>query len=413
MTAPFAAVCSTVSSLPHFHHFFLTRRHTVLRKIALLGLAGCAAALLCGCRPNGGGGGASASSGTVLVGYYGDLTGDTATFGTSTREGLELALDEINQDPPLGRKLEIRAEDDAGKSEQAVSVVTKLITQDQVAAVIGEVASSNSLAAAPVCQREKVPMITPASTNPQVTQVGDFISRICFIDPFQGGVMAKFAANTLKAKKAAILWDAKSDYSKGLREFFKNTFTQLGGQIVAEPSFSKGDSDFNAQLNSIKGADPDVIFVPGYYTEVGTIARQARDQGITVPLIGGDGWDSPKLFEGAGKALEGCYFSNHYSAENQAPAVQNFIKAYKAKYSGKTPDAMAALGYDAGKILADAIKRAGGTDSSALRDAIAQTKDFAGVTGTITLDENRNATKPAVVLQVKGNEFKFVETVEP
>lgn len=371
-----------------------------------------AASVLAGCPPPGGGGASGNGGGTgpILVGYYGDLTGPTATFGTSTREGVELAVEEINQDPPLGRPLEVRAEDDQGKSEQAVSVVTKLVDQDRVVAVLGEVASSNSLAAAPVCQRAGVPMITPASTNPQVTQVGDYISRICFIDPFQGSVMAKFAANTLNAKRAAILWDAKSDYSKGLRDFFKQTFT---GQIVAEPSYSAGDTDFNAQLNAIKQANPDVIFVPGYYTEVGTIARQARDQGIKAPLIGGDGWDSPKLFESAGKALEGCYFSNHYSAESTDPRVQDFISAYKQKYNGKVPDAMAALGYDAAKILADSLKRAGSTEGPKLRDAIAQTKDFAGVTGNITLDENRNATKPAVVLQITGDRFKYVETVEP
>lgn len=389
----------------------------MLRPLLLCLSAAAAVAALSGCPPpnkGGGTGGPSGSGGSsIVVGYYGDLTGDTATFGTSTKEGIDLAVSEINQKPPLGKNLEIRTEDDQGKSEQAVSVVTKLITQDQVVAVLGEVASSNSLAAAPICQRNTIPMITPASTNPQVTQVGDYVFRICFIDPFQGSVMAKFAAKTLKAKRAAILWDVKSDYSKGLTQFFKETFTRAGGQVVAEPSYAKGDSDFNAQLNAIKGAKPDVIFVPGYYTEVGTIARQARDQGIKVPLIGGDGWDSPKLFESAGQALEGCYFSNHYSTENKDPRVQNFIKAYKARYNGKDPDAMAALGYDAAKILAAAIERAGGTAGAALRDAIAQTKDFPGVTGNITLDPNRNATKPAVVLQVRGKGYKYMETVSP
>lgn len=385
----------------------------MIRKLSAGVAVVAAAAVLAGCPPSGGGAGggnAGGGSGAILVGYYGDLTGPTATFGTSTREGVDLAVDEINQTPPLGRPFEVRGEDDQGKSEQAVSVVTKLVDQDRVVAVLGEVASSNSLAAAPVCQRATVPMISPASTNPQVTEVGDYIFRICFIDPFQGSVMAKFAANTLKAKKAAILWDAKSDYSKGLRDFFKQTFS---GQIVAEPSYSAGDTDFNAQLNAIKQAKPDVIFVPGYYNEVGTIARQARDQGITVPLIGGDGWDSPKLFESAGKALEGCYFSNHYSPESKDPRVQDFIAAFKKKYNGKVPDAMAALGYDVTKILADSIQRAGSTEGPKLRDAIAQTKDFAGVTGNISLDANRNATKPAVVLQISGDSFKYVETVEP
>jgi branched-chain amino acid transport system substrate-binding protein len=378
-----------------------------VRQILLAFTLIAAAAGLAGCPGPGG------SGDTTLVGFYGDLSGSTATFGTSSKEGVDLAIEQINQDPPLGKKMEIRAEDDQGKPEQANTVVQKLLTQDRVVAVLGEVASSRSLAAAPICQRERVPMITPASTNPQVTQVGDYIFRICFIDPFQGSVMAKFARNTLNANRAAILWDVKNDYSKGLKDFFKKTFTELGGQVVAEPSYSEGDSNFNAQLSTIKNARPDCIFVPGYYTEVGTIARQARDQGIRVPLLGGDGWDSPKLFEGAGSALEGCYFSNHYSPESQDPRVQEFIKAYQARYSGKTPDAMAALGYDAAKILADAIKRAGSTESQALRDAIAQTKDFAGVTGNITLNEERNATKPAVVLRVTGKESKYVETVQP
>jgi branched-chain amino acid transport system substrate-binding protein len=381
-----------------------------VRQILLAFTLIAAAAGLAGCPGTGSGGG---SADATLVGFYGDLSGSTATFGTSSKEGVDLAVEQINQDPPLGKKIEIRAEDDQGKPEQANTVVQKLLTQDRVVAVLGEVASSRSLAAAPICQRERIPMITPASTNPQVTQVGDYIFRICFIDPFQGSVMAKFARNTLKANKAAILWDVKNDYSKGLKDFFKKTFEELGGRIVAEPSYSEGDSNFNAQLSTIKNAGPDCIFVPGYYTEVGTIARQARDQGIRVPLLGGDGWDSPKLFEGAGNALEGCYFSNHYSPESEDPRVQEFIKAYQARYGGKTPDAMAALGYDAAKILADAIKRAGSTESQALRDAIAQTKDFPGVTGNITLNEERNATKPAVVLRVTGKESKYVETVQP
>jgi branched-chain amino acid transport system substrate-binding protein len=375
--------------------------------VAAFGLAGC---------PGGGGsagGGGSSASGPILVGYYGDLTGNTATFGTSTKDGIELAVEEINQTPPLGRPFEVRTEDDQGKPDQASSVVTKLITQDQVVAVLGEVASSNSLAAAPICQKEKIPMISPSSTNEQVTQVGDYIFRICFIDPFQGSVMAKFSRNTLKAATAAVLTDVKSDYSTGLAKSFKATFTQLGGRIVGEQSYSGGDINFNAQLSNIKQASPEVIFVPGYYNEVGTIAGQAREMGIKVPFIGGDGWDSPKLFEAAGTALEGSYFSNHYSSESDAPAVQEFIKKFKAKFDGRTPDAMAALGYDTAKILAQAITAAGSTDGAALQQAIAKTADYPGVTGSITLDENRNAKKPAVVLQVKGKAYKYVETVEP
>ncbi len=399
------------------------------RRLLLVGLSSSALLGLAGCNPpadnssggggatgapSSGGGGAGGGSGdSIKVGMYGDMTGDTATFGQSMKKGLDLALDEINASPPLGRKLEVVVEDDRGKSDEAVSAVTKLITQDKVQAIIGEVASSNSLAAAPKCQQEKIPMITPASTNPEVTRQGDYIFRICFIDPFQGSVMAKFAFSSLKARKAVILSDLGSDYSKGLSQFFKETFLQLGGQVVAEQSYQKGATDFNAQLNSLKGSNPDVIFVPGYYSEVGTIARQARDLGIKAPMLGGDGWDSPKLFDGAGTALEGCYFSNHYSAESKDERVMKFISAFKAKFAGEVPDAMAALSYDTALLLVDAIKRAGGVESEKLREAIATTKGFAGVTGSITLDEERNAKKPAVVLQIRGKEFKYVETVQP
>jgi branched-chain amino acid transport system substrate-binding protein len=399
---------------------------TVLGCVALLG----AMTLLAGCPPppdsgSGGGGGTSAnggssggdgggsSAGSILVGFYGDMTGNTATFGTSTRNGIDMAVEEINRDPPLGKKLEIRGEDDQGKPEQANSAVTKLITQDNVVAVIGEIASTRSRAAAPVCQREKVPMISPASTNPAVTEVGDYIFRICFIDPFQGSVMAKFAYNNLKKKRAAILTDVKNDYSTGLTKFFEETYTGLGGQVVAKQSYSEGDTTFTAQLSSIKAANPDVLFIPGYYNEVGTIARQARDLGLSIPLIGGDGWDSEKLFESSGNALKGGFFSNHYATDSKDPRVVEFIKKYKAKYSGKLPDAMAALGYDSTKILAEAIKRAGSTDGLALRDAIAKTKDFPGVTGTITINEQRNATKPAVVLEIGDDSYKYVDTIQP
>jgi branched-chain amino acid transport system substrate-binding protein len=386
---------------------------------ALLGTVAAAAALS-GCPPPGGSGGTpsgapstGSAGGVIPIGFYGDLSGSTASFGTSTKEGVELALEEVNKTPPLGRPIELRPEDDQGKSEQSNSVVTKLVESDRVVAVIGNFTSSSSLAAAPICQRNKIPMLSPGATNVAVTQVGDYIFRDCFIDPYQGFVMAKFALENLKAKKAAILWDVKNDYSKGLKDAFHETFTKMGGRIVSEPSYSQGDSDFNAQLNTIKAAAPDVIFVPGYYTEVGTIARQARDQGIKVPLLGGDGWDSPKLFESAGTALEGAYFSNHYSTGNKDPRVQSFIAAYKAKYGGKEPDAIAALGYDALKMMADAITRAKSTDGPALRDALAQTKDFPGVTGDITIDENRNAKKPAVVLQIKGQSYQYVATVAP
>jgi branched-chain amino acid transport system substrate-binding protein len=358
--------------------------------------------------------GAASSSGPILVGEYGSLTGSEATFGTSADAGIQLAVQEINDAGGInGRPVQVKVEDNQSQTAEAANAVQKLITRERVVAVLGEVASGRSMAGAPICQGNRVPMISPASTNPDVTATGDYIFRVCFIDPFQGTVMAKFAAENLKLKRIAILKDQGQPYSTGLADNFKSAFTRMGGQIVAEEAFTATDTDFKAYLSAIKGRAPDGIFIPGYYTQVGTIGRQARELGIKVPLLGGDGWDSPKLFEAAGTALEGCYFSNHYSAEDPSPAIRNFIQRYKSRYSGQVPDAMAALGYDAMQVLADAMKRARSLSGPDLRDAIAETRDFPGVTGKITIDANRNAQKPAVVLQIKGNSYKYVTTIEP
>jgi branched-chain amino acid transport system substrate-binding protein len=348
----------------------------------------------------------------IKVGEFASLTGGSASFGQSSHKGTALAVDEINKaGGVLGKKIHLFTEDDQSQSGQPATIVRKLISSDKVIAVLGEVASSKSLEAAPICQQNKIPMISPASTNPKVTEVGDFIFRICFIDPFQGTVMAKFAISK-GWKKVAVLTDVKQDYSVGLAQFFKEGIAKNGGEIVKEQSYSSGDKDFKAQLTSIKASHPDAIFVPGYYAEVALIARQARQLGIKAPLLGGDGWVGESLLPVGGPALEGCYFSCHFSADDKSPVVQNFVSKYKAKY-GNTPDDMAALGYDSAMILADAIKRAGTTDEPALRDAIAATKDFKAVTGTITLDDKRNATKPAVILAIKDGKYQFQETVAP
>ena len=360
-----------------------------------------------------GGPSASNGTGTIVVGYYGDLSGRTSNFGQSTKEGVLMAADEINKAGGLnGRQVQILSEDDEGRPEKAATVVTKLIDQDKVVALLGEVASGNTLAAAPKAQGAKVPMISPSSTNPAVTQVGDYIFRVCFIDPFQGEVMAKFAANTLKAKKAAIMLDFNSPYSRGLTEFFEAAFKKLGGQIVNQQSYTQGDRDYKGQLTAIRSASPDVIYVPGYYGEVGVIAKQAQQLGIKAPLLGGDGWDATQLWELGGDALNGDFISNHYSVDDPSPAIQKFVADYQARYS-KRPDALAALGYDAMKVLAEGIKKAGTTDGPKLRDAIAQTKDFAGVTGTISLDAQRNAVKPAVVLKLQDKKYIYQETIYP
>lgn len=352
--------------------------------------------------------------GTIKIGVYGDLSGQTSSFGQSTRNGSQLAADEINAAGGInGRQVQLIHEDDQGEPGKAATVVAKLINQDQVRALIGEVASSNSIAAAPNAQAGRVPMISPSSTNPKVTQIGDYIFRVCFIDPFQGEVMAKFAANTLKAKKAAILFDSNSDYSKGLVQFFKAAFTKLGGEIVGEKAYAQRDRDFTGQLTAIRDLTPDVIYVPGYYQEVGVIAKQTKQLGIKAPLLGGDGWDSPQLWDLGGEALNGSFISNHYSVDDPSPVIQDFVKRFKAKYNGTAPDALAALAYDAMMVLADSIKRANGTECAALRTAIAQTKEYKGITGVISLNEERNAVKPAVVLELKDKQFVYKETIAP
>lgn len=352
---------------------------------------------------------------TIKIGLFADLTGQTSAFGQSSKNGAQLAVDEINAaGGVVGKKLEMVIEDDQGRPEQAKTVVSKLINQDKVQIILGEAASTNSLAAAPVAQEAKIPMITHASTNEQVTQVGNYIFRICFIDSFQGSVMAKFAANNLKAKTAAIIGDVNSTYSKGLTEVFEKEFTNLGGKIVSKQSYTQNDPDFKGQLTTVRALNPDVIYIPGYYGQVGIIAKQARELGMTMPLLGGDGWDAPEIWKLGGEGLKNTFISNHYASDNPAPEVQNFVKSYKDKF-GVQPDSMAVLAYDAVKLLADAVKRAGGADSDKLRDAIAQTKDFPAVTGKISINEKRDAVKLAVVLELDPSKSAYVykETIYP
>jgi branched-chain amino acid transport system substrate-binding protein len=371
---------------------------------------------LLGCPPKSesGAGNASTGGGDILVGEYGSLSGPQATFGQSTHNGIMMALDEINGAGGVsGRKIKVLTEDDQSKQEEAANAVTKLISQNGVLAVLGEVASSASMAAAPICQSNKVPMITPSSTNDDVTKKGDYIFRVCFIDSYQGENMAKYVAQQLHVKRAAILTDVKSDYSTGLTKVLETTFTSLGGQIVGKQSYANGDSDFRSQLTAVKGANPQVIFIPGYYTDIGQIAIQARDLGMTMPLVGGDGWESPKLIEIGGKALEGCYYSNHYFYADPSPVVRNFVQKYKDRY-GATPDALAALGYDAMKVLGDAMKRAKKLDGPSLRDAIAATKNFPGVTGAITIGPERNAMgKKLVIEEIRNGQLTLKATVQP
>ena len=325
-----------------------------------------------------------------------------------------LAVDQINQTEGInGRRIDVVIEDDQGSPELDATLVSKLIDQDRVVALIAGGASGNSLAAAPKAQSAEIPMIAPSSTNPAVIQVGNYIFRACFSDAFQGEVMAKFAARRLQAKKAAIMLDFNSPYSRDLTEFFELSFAKLGGQVVSKQSYTQGDSDYKGQLSSIKSAEPDVIYLPGYYGEIAIMAKEARQMGMTQPLLGGDGWDAPELWSLGGDALNGSYISNHYSVEDPSPAIQKFVADYKLHYGNLTPDAHAALAYDAMRFLADAIQRAGTTNGPKLRDAIAATKNFPGVTGIISFDSERNAIKPAAVLKLQDGKYIYQETIQP
>ncbi len=374
--------------------------------------------------PTGGGGGAS---GAIVIGEYGSMTGDQATFGTATDNGIQLAVKQANASGGIdGRQVRVGAsghpEDDQGLPDAALTAVKKMITQDKAVAVLGEVASKNSIAAAPFCNANRVPMISPSSTNPKVTQTGPYVFRVCFTDRFQGLVAARFAREVLHAKTAAVFYDTTSDYSKGLQGFFQDNFKRLGGTIVGVGTYQSSDKSFQSPLTTLKGTNPDVLFVPGYYKELGQIAREARGAGITVPLLGGDGWESPSLLQGASGALEGCYFVDHSALDVSDPDVKKFVDAYKAAYKAD-PDALSAQGYDAAGVLFAAMKTAGKPDGgdydsdayrAKLRDALAATKGYKGATGLISLDENRDAKKSAVVLQIKGSGYKnVVGTYQP
>jgi branched-chain amino acid transport system substrate-binding protein len=350
---------------------------------------------------------------TIKIGEYASLTGKEAAYGDTSHKGIVLAVEELNaRGGVLGQQLELRTEDNQSKQGESATVVKKLLTRDRVVAILGEVASIRSLEAAPIIQNAKVPMISSASVNSRVTEVGDYIFRVCFVDAFEGRVLAKFAAGTLQARRVAILTSASNAYSVGMTRVFKESFLADGGAIAAEQKYSEGDKDFRAQLTAIKNAGADAIFASGYYTEAALICKQARALGLTLPIFGGDGWDAPPLLEIGGAAMEGTYLCAHYSPENPSPEVQNFNQRYQARW-GAIPDAWSALGYDSVLVLADAITRAGSADPKKIRDALATTKDFPAVTGRITMDAKRNASKSAVILTIKNGKYQFVTAVAP
>jgi branched-chain amino acid transport system substrate-binding protein len=363
----------------------------------------------------------TAVSANVKVGLVYEQTGAVATFGQSAVKATQLLVEQINAKGGIKGvgKIDLVIEDNKSDANETTNAYNKLIERDKVVAILGPVTSTNSLAAAPIAQRAGIPVITPTATNEKVTEVGDYVFRACFIDPFQGSVMATFAAKQLKYKKVAVMPEVTSDYAMGLVKNFKINFEKLGGKVVAEEKFSTGDQDFSAQLTKIKAANPEAIYVGSYYSDVALISRQARQLGIKAPLLGGDGFDSTKLFELGQSAVVGHYFTNHYAVDDVDPVTQAFVKAYDAKYGAK-PDALAALGYDAANLLFDAIGRAKKADPKAIRDALALTKKFKGVSGTISFDPKapggaaRNPIKAAVILQVQADgSFKFVKKVEP
>ena len=377
-----------------------------------------AAGVLAGCSGSGSSEKSSGDGDTIKIGVNLELSGGVASYGQSIAEGLELATAEINKEGIDGKKIKLIKVDNKSEASEATSGAIKLTSQDQVAAIVGAATSTNSIAQVQIAQDNKVPVISPSGTSPEITfskdKLNDYVFRTSFIDPFQGTVAANFAAKEIKAKSAAIYIDSSSDYSKGLAAVFKEQFEKNGGKVVAEVAYIAKDTDFRSTLTRLKSAKPDFIFLPGYYEEAGLIVKQARETGLDVPFMGGDGWDSPKLVEIAGaKALNNTFITNHYSSGDPDEKIQNFVSAFKAKYKDKSPDAFNALGYDTGYFLADAIKRAGSADSEKIKEALEKTADLELVTGTFTLDEKHNPIKSATILEFKEGKQVFNTKINP
>jgi branched-chain amino acid transport system substrate-binding protein len=376
------------------------------RKIALALSMMLTLGVMAGC------GKASSSSGDIKIGVILSLTGDIATYGQSGKNGLEILQEEVNKSGGvLGKNIKFVFEDDESKATTSVTAAQKLINNDKVVGIVGPLTSGQSSSVGPIANQFKVPMITGTATNPKVTDSGEYVFRSCFQDPFQGIVTSKFAVEDLKAKTAAILFDNGNDYSSGLAENFKANFEKLGGKVVASENYNKGEQDFNAQLTKLKALNPEVLFLPDYYGTVALVAKQARALGMTSTFVGGDGWDSSDLFKIGGEAVNGAYFSNHYSPEDTSKEVTDFKKSYEDKFK-TTPDTMAVLNYDAGKILVEAIKAAGKTDGESVKEALKKT-NITVVSGKISFDEKRNAVKSAVIVKVEGDKTKFTKRVNP
>ena len=393
-------------------------RHALLSVLVTLALVGCErrkAPAPQGESANPATSSARPTTGPLVIGTVGALTGPEAHFGGESQKGAQLAIEEANAAGGVqGRQLVIRSYDSQSRPEEAANAMTRLVSQDGALFVVGENQSSLSLAMAPAAAKGEVPMISPSSTNPRVTsEGGPYVFRVCFTDTFQGQLLARFARETLKAERVAILVDQKSDYSVGLAKVFSARFGALGGKVVAEEAYAKGDTDFRSQLTRVKAEKPEVLFIPGYYSDAGPMARQARELGIQATLLGGDGFDSGgRLGELGGSAVEGALYSTHFAPDNPGGRVQDFIAKYKARF-GHIPDALGALGYDAARVGIDALRRSGGVGGPALREQIARTRDFDGVTGRITLGPDRDAVKPAIIVKLVKGQQVFAAEVSP
>lgn len=369
------------------------------RTFSLAGVALVLAAFAPACGPK---------SDDIVVGAYLSLSGSDSTFGTDTRDGVELAVAEVNAKGGIkGKKVKVLYEDDKSTPQEASNKVRQLIDRDKAVAILGEVASSRSLAGGLICNTKKVPMVTPSSTAVEVTKDREYVFRVCFTDDQQGDVAARFVAETMKKKKVAVLYAAQDTYSSGLAASFAASFKKHGGEIVLEKGYQKGESNFTTYLGELKAASPDAIFVPIYYNEMVNVARQAKQAGLPGSIfVGGDGWDSSDLLEGAGTELEGAYFTNHYAPDVPWDNSKAFVTAFQAKYKHE-PSSLSAQGYDSALLLFDAIGRATTVTPEAIKVALAQTKDFKGATGNLTIDKDHNANKPIVVVQIKGKKFTY------
>ena len=378
----------------------------IRRKVSMVVLMLFVLSIVAGCS-QGGDNGSAQQGDTIKVGINTELSGAVASYGTNAANGALLAIEEINAaGGVLGKQLEPLQRDCKSVADEAMSVSAALVGEG-IVAQIGPLTSGNVAGSTPVMMENQIPLLAPAATAVNVTvdektnKVRDFIFRVCYLDSDQGRRMANFALEDLGVKTAAIYGSTSDDYATGLAKYFKEEFTSKGGTIVAEEGFVNGDKDFRATLTKIKNANPEFIYVPGYYTEVAVLIKQAREMGITCPIGGGDGWDSPDMVSVAGaEALNNTFFTNHYSVEDPDPAIQKFVEAYKAKYN-KLPDSFAALGYDAARLLADAIERAGEADPIKIKEALEATKDFPGITGKMSMDENHNPVKNIVVIEYK------------